>query len=223
MRVTVREAAALLNAREEKVYAWIESGHLPAYRIDDQYRINRSELLEWATERNLPVAPALFHEGDEDERVPSAAESLERGGVFHDVGGTTREDVLRSILALLKLEDEGDRETLLQLLLARDVAAVVPVGDGIAIPHVRNPIALSTDEPSLTLCFLRQPVDFAAPDGQPVFALFFLVSPTTRVHLQMLAKIAYLLRDPAFRAAIRGREPAARLIEIARNVEGAAA
>ena len=80
---------------------------------------------------------------------------------------------------LLKLEDEGDRETLLQLLLARDAAAVVPVGGGIAIPHVRNPIALSTDEPSLTLCFLRQPVDFAAPDGQPVFALFFLVSPTT--------------------------------------------
>lgn len=223
MRVTVREAAALLNAREEKVYAWIESGDLPAYRIDDQYRINRSELLEWATERNLPVAPALFHEGDEDERVPSAAESLERGGVFHGVGGTTREEVLRSILALLKLEDEGDRETLLQLLLARDAAAVVPVGDGIAIPHVRNPIALSTGEPSLTLCFLRQPVDFVAPDGQPVFALFFLVSPTTRVHLQMLAKIAYLLRDPAFREAIRSRAPAARVIEVARNVEGAVA
>jgi PTS system nitrogen regulatory IIA component len=223
MRVTVREAAAFLNAGEAKVYAWIESGDLPAYRINDQYRINRSELLEWATERNIPVAPALFHEAKEDERIPSAAESLERGGVFHDVGGTTREEVLRSIIVLLKLEDEGDRETLLQLLLARDTAAVVAVGDGIAIPHVRNPIALSTDEPSLTLCFLREPVDFAAPDGKPVFALFFLVSPTTRVHLQMLAKIAHLLRDPAFREAIRGRAPAARVIEVARNVEGASA
>jgi len=99
----------------------------------------------------------------------------------------------------------------------------VPVGDGIAIPHVRNPIALSADEPSLTLYFLRQPVDFAAADGEPVFALFFLVSPTTRAHLQMLAKIAYVLRDPGFREAIRGRAPAARLIEIARIVEGAAA
>jgi PTS system nitrogen regulatory IIA component len=222
MRVTVREAADLLNAPEAKIYAWIESGDLPAHRINDQYRINRSELLEWATERNLPVAPALFHEAEEDERIPSMAESLERGGVFHDVGGTTREEVLRSIIALLKLEDEGDRETLLQLLLARDAAAVVAVGDGIAIPHVRNPIALSSDEPSLTLCFLRHPVGFEAPDGKPVFALFFLVSPTTRVHLQMLAKIAFLLRDPAFREAIRSRAPAARLIEVARNVEGAA-
>jgi PTS system nitrogen regulatory IIA component len=222
MRVTVREAAALLKAPEAKVYAWIESGDLPACRINDQYRINRSELLEWATERSLPVAPALFHEAEEDERTPSVAESLERGGIFHDVGGATRQEALRSIIALLKLEEEGDRETLLQLLLARDATAVVPVGGGIAIPHVRNPIALSTDEPSLTLCFLRQAVDFAAPDGKPVFALFFLVSPTTRVHLQMLAKISYLLRDPSFREAILGRAPAARLIELARLVEGAA-
>jgi PTS system nitrogen regulatory IIA component len=220
MRVTVREAATLLNAPEAKVYEWIESRDLPAHRIDDQYRINRSELLEWATARKLSIDPTLFHE--EEERIPSIAESLERGGVFHDVGGATREEALRSIIALLKLDDEGDRKTLLDLLLARDAAAVVPVGDGIAIPHVRNPIALSVDEPSLTLCFLRQPVDFGAPDGQPVFALFFLVSPTTRIHLQMLARVAYLLRNPAFRDAIRGRESAARLIDAARKIEKAA-
>jgi PTS system nitrogen regulatory IIA component len=88
---------------------------------------------------------------------------------------------------------------------------------------VRYPIALSAEEASLTLCFLRQPVDFEAPDGQPVFALFFLVTPTTRAHLQMLAKIAYLLRDPAFREAIRGRAPSARLVETARRLEGAIA
>ena len=165
----------------------------------------------------------MFHEAEEDERIPSVAESLERGGVFHDVGGGTRDEVVRSIIVLLKLEDEGDRETLLQLLLARDAAAAVPVGEGIAIPHVRYPIALAADEPSLSLCFLRHPVDFAAPDGQPVYALFFLVSPTTRAHLQTLAKLAYLLRDPDFREAIRSRAPAARLIEVARRVEGAVA
>ena len=153
--------------------------------------------------------------------MPSDAESLARGGVHHDVGGSTRHEVLRSILALLELDDEGDRETFLQLLLARDASAVVPVGDGIAIPHVRNPIALAADEPTLTLCFLKRPVDFAAPDGEPVFALFFLVSPTTRVHLRMLAKVSFLLRDAGFRDALGSRAPAARLLEIARKVEGA--
>ncbi len=219
MRVTVREAATLLNASERKVYDWIESGDLPAYRIADQYRINRSELLEWATRRNIAVAPALFHEAEEDERIPSVFESLERGGVFHGVAGATREEVLRSVVALLKIEDDRDRETLLRVLLARDAGAVVAVGDGIAIPHVRDPIALAAGEPSLALVFLETPVDFGAADGAPVCAFFFLVSPTTRAHLQMLAKIAFLLREPSFRDAVLRRAPAGEIVAAARRVE----
>jgi PTS system nitrogen regulatory IIA component len=221
MRLTIREAAVLLEATEEKLYDWIESGDLPAYKMAGQYRINRSELLEWATARKMAVAPDLFHEPEEDERIPSVAESLELGGIHHGVPGGSAETALRSVIARLRLDDEGDREMLESVLLARDATAVAPVGEGIAIPHVRNPVALATDEPSLMLSFLDEPVDFGAPDGQPIFALFFLISPTTRVHLQMLAKIAYLLGQPSFRQAVRERAPAERLIEIARELEEA--
>ena len=81
MRLTVREVATLLNSPEETVYRWIESGEMPAYRIQDQYRVNRSELLEWATARKIPVAPELFHEANGESpirpqaRVSSEAES----------------------------------------------------------------------------------------------------------------------------------------------------
>jgi PTS system nitrogen regulatory IIA component len=219
MRVTVPEAAALLNATEVKVRAWIESGDLPAQRIQNHYRINRSELLEWATGRNIAVAPALFLEDEDAGRpLPSVADSLARGGVFHDVRGTTPEEILRSVVAVLKLEDERDRETLLEIFLARGAGAVVPVGDGIAIPHVRNPIALATDE-ALALFFLAHPADFAAPDGLDVFALFVLVSPTTRAHLRMLAKIAFVLRDPGFGESVRRRATAAELVAAARRAE----
>ena len=62
MRLTVREVATLLNSPEETIYRWIESGEMPAYRIHDQYRINRSELLEWATSRRMNVSAELFEE-----------------------------------------------------------------------------------------------------------------------------------------------------------------
>ena len=58
----IRDAAALLNVSEKTVYRWIEQGELPAYRVDDQYRINRAELLEWATSRKLHVSPEIFAE-----------------------------------------------------------------------------------------------------------------------------------------------------------------
>jgi PTS system nitrogen regulatory IIA component len=220
MRLTVREVASLLNSPEATVYRWIESGELPAYRIQDQYRINRSELLEWATARKIPVAPELFHETNGDSHIPSASECIARGGVFSDVQGTTRSEVLREAVRHLGLS-ENDGELLLQVLLARGAAATVTVGNGIAIPHVRKPIvlALADDEPVLSLCYLATPVDFGAVDGEPVFALFLLVCPTVRLHLQMLAKLAHLLRHPLFREAIRERASADRVIEAARRVE----
>jgi len=219
VKLTVREAAALLKASEDKVYSWIESGGLPAYRVNDQYRINRSELLEWATARNLPVAPALFREED-GKPSASLADALERGGVFHDVEGATREEALSAAVALLRLEDESDRQMLLSLLLARGAEAAVPIGGGIAIPHVRDPIALAADETSVALFFLRDPVDFQAPDRRPVFALFFLVSPNTRAHLEALAKLAHLLQSSAFRDTIVRRAPAADIVAAARRLEG---
>lgn len=219
MRVTVRDAASLLNASEEQIYDWIESGDLPAYKIQDQYRINRSELLEWATARKMSVAPALFQVNEEEEHIPTVSESLRRGGVFHQIQGVSREDALQKVVQTLRLHDETEREMLLQMFLARESLGTTAVGDGIAIPHVRNPIVLATDDPLLSLCFLQPPVDFGAPDGQPIYALFLLITPTIHVHLQMLARLAYLLRSPEFQECIRKMSPEADIIETAMRLE----
>jgi nitrogen PTS system EIIA component len=221
MRLTVREVATLLNSPEEAVYRWIEAGELPAHRIQDQYRVNRSELLEWATAKRLPVAPELFHESTGESPIPSVSESLARGAVIHDVPGATRTDVLREVVRRLPLA-ENDAELLLALLLARGAAATVTVGGGVAIPHVRHPIVLADDVAALSLCYLRAPVDFGAADGEPVFALFLLVCPTVRLHLQMLSRLAHLLRQPLFREVLRARAPADRLLAVARRIESEA-
>src|SRR5438034_985186 len=62
----------------------------------------------------------------------------------------------------------------------REALQSTGVGDGIAIPHVRNPIVLHVSRPMITLCFLERPIDFGALDGKPVHVLFSLISPTVR-------------------------------------------
>lgn len=222
MRVTIAEAAALLGATDEKIHEWIESGDLPAHKINDQYRINRSELLEWATARKLAVAPAFFRPGDEGDQIPSISSCLHRGGVFHGVGGKTREEVLGAVVQLLRLADESEREMLLQMFLAREALGCTSVGDGIAIPHVRNPIVLATDEPLLSLCFIESSAEFGSLDGKPIHALFVLVCPTIHVHLQMLAKLAYLLQKPEFRELITTQASKEKIITTAAKLEAQA-
>ncbi|MGH7822045.1 MAG: helix-turn-helix domain-containing protein, partial [Candidatus Binatia bacterium] len=46
MDLTVRELAKLLGVPEKTVYRWIEKEGLPAYRLHEQYRLNRVEVQE---------------------------------------------------------------------------------------------------------------------------------------------------------------------------------
>jgi PTS system nitrogen regulatory IIA component len=220
MQLTVRDVSALLKVSEKTIYRWINQGTLPAYRVNDQYRFNRAELLEWATSRKMNVAAELFDEPESTGApVPGLVEALRAGGIFYRVGGTDRESALRSLVEYMRLPDEVDRDFLLRVLLAREALQSTGIGDGIAIPHVRNPIVLHVSRPMITLCFLERPVDFGALDGKPVFVLFSLISPTVRGHLRLLSRLAFALNDSAFKAAILRQASADEILAEAGRVE----
>src|ERR1043165_4900380 len=93
MKLTVRDAAQLLNVTDKTIYRWIKQGAIPAYQINEQYRFNRAELLEWATSRKLNVSPDIFAEPEGGEApLPSLSEALKAGGGGQPTrGGGTEE------------------------------------------------------------------------------------------------------------------------------------
>jgi len=138
--------------------------------------------------------------------------------VHYDVPGEDRGSVLRAVVERMPI-DVADRSLLCDFLLAREALGSTGVGEGIAIPHVRNPIVLNVDRPSITLCFLRTAVDFDAIDGKPVGTIFSVVSSTIRGHLFLLSRIAAALHDPGFKAAILRHATKDEILAGARRVE----
>jgi PTS system nitrogen regulatory IIA component len=210
MQLTVRDVAGLLEVSEKTVYRWIDDGKLPGYRISGQYRFNRAELLAWATASKLQVSSGLLLEPESEKgALPSLEEAVQAGGIHYRVTGSTPSACLRNVVSMLSLPGEVDREFLFQALLARENLASTGVGQGIAIPHYRNPIVLHLPRPMVSLCFLEAPVDFHALDGEPVSVLLTLISPTVKAHLHLLSRLAFGLRAPDFSRLIRdhaGRE-----------------
>ena len=219
MKLTVPDTARLFSVPEETIYRWVREGSIPYARVSEQVRFNRADLLEWATARGLPVSIDIFpYAGG---TVLHLSDALEQGGVHHGVGGGDRDAVLHAVVAAMPLGDAVDREALFQILLAREGLGSTAVGDGIAIPHVGNPLVLEVDRPSVTLCFLEGPVDFHAADGRPVTTLFALLTPTVRAHLHLLSRLSGALHDPGFRAAVVRRASGAEILSEARRVEAA--
>jgi PTS system nitrogen regulatory IIA component len=206
MELKVRDAARLLGTSEKRIYRLIDEGEIPVYKINGQPRFNRAELLEWATGRRMPVSADVFHgEVENGGTGPGLVDALKAGGVHADVPGTDRESVLRGVVGLLRLPAAVDREFLVEVLLAREALGSTGIGEGIAIPHVRNPVVLHGAPASVTLCYLANPIPFDAIDGKPVHTIFSIISPTIRGHLQLLARLSWALHDPAFKAAVSRR------------------
>jgi PTS system nitrogen regulatory IIA component len=220
VNLSVREVARILSVTEKTIYRWIKQQSIPAYRVQDQYRFNRSEVLEWATSRRLNVSSSIFDEPEAaGQPLPLLADALESGGVHYRVSGFDKASALREVVQLLRLPEEVDREFLLRVLLAREAIAATAVGDGIAIPHVRNPVVLHIDRPTITLCFLDRPIEYGALDGKPVQVLFTIISPTTRAHLHLLAKLSFVLQDSSVRRALRHQDSRHAILAEVRRAE----
>ncbi len=224
MKLTVRDVSEMLNVSEKTVYRWLTDGKLPAYRMSGQYRFNRAEILGWATANKLNVPVGALQETEHADRpLPTLPDALQAGGIFYRMGGGDRESALRSVVEIVRLPDEVDREFLLQVLLAREELTSTAIGDGIAIPHARNPVVLHVDKPLISLCFLEKPIDFGALDGKPVHALFTVVSPTARAHLHLLSRLLFALRDAEFRSLVLAQGGRDELLQAVRRISVALA
>lgn len=220
MQLTVREAASYLSVDEATVRRWIQRRGLPVHRVNERLHLNAIELWQWATENGIPVSRSLLEQARrQPEQVPPLSELLSAGGIHHDVGGRDKASVLREIVQRLPLPADVDREFLVTTLEAREAMGSTGIGDGIAIPHVRNPILLHVTAPFVTLCLLRDPVDFGAVDERPVHALFTVISANVPGHLRILGRLGFVLHDDALRALLSRHAGAEEILARIREVE----
>lgn len=205
MMLDIKEVARLLYVSEKTVYRWLSKNEIPAYKIGEGYRFNKVELLEWATAKKIKVSPEIFEENLETfEPMPSLIDALSRGGIHYRIPGNDKQSILKSIVGIINLPEDVDKSHLLEALIARENLGTTAIGDGIAIPHVRNPIILHVNKPILALCFLEQGVEFNAVDKKPVNTVFTIITHTVRSHLHILSRLGFALHQPQLRSVING-------------------
>ena len=112
-----------------------------------------------------------------------------------ELDGSTKDDILKELIALLKLDDKSDG-MLYKMLKRRENLGSTGIGRGIAIPHCRSLVVNK-----LRVAFGRKPagVDFRAIDEKPVLFFFLIVAPPLEVsnqYLPVLGKIAQFSKEP---------------------------
>ena len=112
-----------------------------------------------------------------------------------ELEGETKDDILKELIALLRLDDKSEG-MLYKMLKRRENLGSTGIGRGIAIPHCRSLVVNR-----LRLAFGRKQggVDYRAIDDQPVSYFFLIVAPPLEVsnqYLPVLGRIAQFAKEP---------------------------
>lgn len=106
-----------------------------------------------------------------------------------------------------------DAKAVVSFLNAREDLGSTALGAGVAIPHGR---VKGLKQPTAAFFNLSHPIEFAAPDGELVSVLIFLLVPekATQQHLEILSSIAQLLSDPETRKSLAAEHDPEKVCQI---------
>jgi mannitol/fructose-specific phosphotransferase system IIA component (Ntr-type) len=138
-----------------------------------------------------------------------------------DLRGHHRDAVLEELVARIpELADAPEqRRTLLGALQEREQLCSTGIGDGVALPHARNAIVGLVRKPVLVFGRHSQGVPFGSIDNEPAKLFFLLVASNVSQHLQILARLSRLLRDPRLRSQLIGADRPEKVIQLIRDAE----
>jgi PTS system nitrogen regulatory IIA component len=127
------------------------------------------------------------------------SEIIEEENIIPDLKAKDKNGVLEELAEVISnREPSVNKRDLVRVLVERERLGSTGIGDGVAIPHGKlNGIK----HPLISFGRSNKGLDFDSMDGQTAYLFFLLVAPenSSSVHLQVLARIAKILKNGTFR------------------------
>ncbi len=127
------------------------------------------------------------------------SEIIEENSIIPDLKARDKNGVLEELAEVISNHEPSiNKAELVKVLVERERLGSTGIGDGVAIPHGKmNGIS----HPLISFGRSSKGLDFDSMDGQTAYLFFLLVAPenSSSIHLQVLAKVAKILKSGTFR------------------------
>jgi PTS system nitrogen regulatory IIA component len=216
MDLKLKDVAELLNVSETTIRRWIADSKIPYYRLNNQFRFDRSEVENWV------MSSKPFPDESSKEKLGTQQfglfRAIHKGGVYVDIPGDTKEEVICNAMKEIAADLRLDAEVITDLLLDRERLMPTALSNGIGVPHTRD-FLLQESYDVIAVVFPKNPIDYGALDGKPVHTLFFLFACDDKRHLHLLAKLAHLSSRPENLKFMQQHPEKAEMLEYIKNWE----
>jgi PTS system nitrogen regulatory IIA component len=215
MYLNVIQLAESLGVEESVIQGWVRNEGLPAIADRGRMLFDRAQVAQWAAERGLAAKAGFLAPARSSASPGRSLERLLRaGGLHRDVPAAEILSSLERIVTTLPGATPEVHRMLAQRLHAPGGVTWAPVGEGLALPHLRSHVTLGRDAGLLAILFLREalPLGDQPPDGVPVTRLLFFIAPSPRAHLEILSQLSGALTRGKLRRLVLDAAPDADIV-----------
>jgi len=219
--MTLRELSEYLKLSEKTLIRMAQRGEIPVTKIGHQWRFMRTLIDDWLVSKMWhPVKPALTRLLENQEIILPLSRLITQNLIKLDLPPGSKDEILLSLIEVLeKTKSVSDKEKLFSLLKSREEMASTALNNGVALPHVRNPLECPVDEQCIVLGICPAGTPFDSVDGGLTYLFFLVCTNSEIIHLKMMSKLAYLIRKSEAIKSIRNAKSVKEVLSIIIRVD----
>ena len=203
--MTLTEVAQYLHLAERTVLRMAQRGEIPAAKVASQWRFIRSVIRDWLAAKMHVMPSATLKSAMQQSSSSLPLREVVRLELMNmTITPGPKDNILRQMIEpLQRTHYAEDPAILLQSLIERERMMTTAVGHGIAMPHPRKPIPGMFPQPAIAVGICPQGASFEAVDDQLVHIFFLICATREEIHLQLMAKVAWLTRQTDIVTALK--------------------
>ncbi|GAH36221.1 unnamed protein product, partial [marine sediment metagenome] len=203
------EVAEYLQLNERTVLKMAQKNEIPSTKVVNQWRFMRSLINEWLMYKMKTLPPHLDKENETLKKEIKLHKLVRPELMNFDVVPGDKMKILGQLtFPMIQSKFLTRRKYFLDRLIERENMMTTGLGNGVAVPHPRQPIPNLFPESAIAIGICKEGTDFDADDGKTVYAFLTVCSSDDVHHLRILARIAKFASDKsATKKLIKARIP----------------
>jgi len=218
---TLDELARQLGQDRREIEKLVNRGRIPCRKISGEWQFHPTEITHWLEQEMREYSDRQLAAVEESnltrspETEPPETNLLHLENIQVPLQARTRRSVLESLVeAAGQTWQIWEPATVLKAVLERENLVSTAFGNGVAIPHSRNPLPEALGESIIAYGRTSSGIPFGGPRGELTDIFFLVLCRDTQTHLRTLARLGRLIQTPGFLDTLRDAEDSQSSYEI---------
>ncbi|MBQ3350475.1 MAG: PTS sugar transporter subunit IIA [Thermoguttaceae bacterium] len=219
----VNAVANLLHVLPKQVQRWAERGHIPAQKINGEWRFARAAVHQWIEDKLHDLDGQQQMDEVVKHHLVSIAEQLPIEAIAIPLNARTPSSVIDELSKVAASTGLlWDADEMAKAVRQREEIASTALECGVSLMHPRRPLTNYLAEPFIALGITAKPfpMSLAGENDSCLVDVFFLLCSMDDVdHIRTLARLGRLIRQPDFLPDLRSAQSPAEVLDVIREAE----